>query len=99
MVSKFCAPPVDWPSQIKIAKTLLTKFPDIDFWNNVEPIKLKNLAFFLTKKGEAFILLEQKKANLKPIEKEDVPLEKGKLGEDFVSQPKKVPFITFKTYK
>lgn len=99
MVSRFCTPPVDWPSQIKIAKTLISKFPDIEFWNNIEPIKLKNLAFFLTKKGEAFILLEQKKANLKPVEKESVSLEKEKLGEDFVSQPKKIPFITFKSYQ
>jgi len=53
----------------------------------------------LTKKGEALLLLEQKKANLTLKESEKVSLEKKKLGEDFVVKPKKKPFLNFKTYK
>ena len=78
---------------------MLRKFPNIQFWDNVEPIKLKNLAFFLTKKGEALLLLEQKKANLTLEETKKVSLEKEKLGEDFVVKPKEKSFLNFKTYK
>jgi hypothetical protein len=99
LVKKFCVVPIDWPNQIKIAQSLLRKFPSIQFWENVEPIKLKNLAFFLTKKGEALLLLEQKKANLTLEETKKVSLEKEKLGEDFVVKSKKKPFLNFKTYK
>lgn len=99
LVKKFCVVPIDWPSQIKIAQSLLRKFPSVEFWENVEPIRLKNLAFFLTKKGEALLLLEQKKANLTLKETEKVSLEKEKLGKDFVVKPKKKSFLNFRTYK
>lgn len=78
---------------------MLRKFPSVEFWENVEPIRLKNLAFFLTKKGEALLLLEQKKADLTLEETEKVSLEKEKLGKDFVVEPKKKPFLNFKIYK
>jgi hypothetical protein len=53
----------------------------------------------LTKKGEALLLLEQKKANLTLEETEKVSLEKEKLGKDFVVKPKKKSFLNFRTYK
>lgn len=64
LVWKFLIKPEEcsWPKEIKISKTLLSKYPDIGFWAWIELInnhgykyKLNSLAYFLTKKGKVLL--------------------------------------------
>ena len=104
LVKKFCVLPINWASQIKIAQTLLKKHPDFELWKNLDPIQLKNLAFFLTEDGKSFLFIQRKKSELKLKRPNKTVLEKEKIGEDYVLKPKpkdkkKKYFLTFKTYK
>tara|TARA_Y100001938_G_scaffold131492_1_gene188640 strand:- start:1400 stop:1732 length:333 start_codon:yes stop_codon:yes gene_type:complete len=51
-----------WPKEIKIAKTLFSKYPNFMFWKWLELInkhgykyKVNSLAYFLTEKGKVLV--------------------------------------------
>jgi hypothetical protein len=54
LVSHFVSNP-NWPREMALAKTLLSRCPDFDSWLSLSIGKLPSLAFFLTPDGEIFI--------------------------------------------
>src|ERR1017187_8870268 len=79
---------INWSQSIKIAKQLLTKYPEIEFWRSLDVYyyKLNNLAFFLMedKKNELERLYVQFKSNFIP------PMETFKLEGEAVIKIKEV---------
>jgi hypothetical protein len=74
--------PVDWAREVKICKTLVEKH-GFDFlklhFNN---FKLNSLAWFLTKDGNALLLLEKVKQKTLTFTQERAIIEEEKIGED-----------------
>ena len=64
LVWKFLSKPEEcsWPKEIKISKTLLSKYPNMTFWRWLELVnaggfgyKTNSLAYFLTPKGKVLL--------------------------------------------
>ncbi len=69
LVEKFCAN-ANWPKELKMAKKLLCKSPDLDAWLNLNiGRKINSLCFFLTTEGESYIPLSQKNPYLMDLGK------------------------------
>lgn len=70
LVTKFCERPKSFGNEIKIAKQLLLKSPDIDAWDSLSlPYKINSLSFFLTSEGSLFIPQSQKNPYLLDLDK------------------------------
>lgn len=76
-ISKF------WPREMKIAKELYQKFPDIEFWGRFSVgFKVKSLAYFKMKDGEARLTRKYAEFHFNPENKENLlELSDGKFGE------------------
>lgn len=64
LVGLFCKGDIDWAKEVKIAKQLLSVWPDIDFWRRITS-KASSLSWFLTEDGENYLKQQEKQTNLK----------------------------------
>ena len=73
----------DWGREVKMAKKLLTKKFDFDFWKRV-PVAQKyfSLSFFLTKEGKIFLSTQKKLFKLELLPSKEYLLSEEKSGED-----------------
>lgn len=56
LIDAFCVKPTSYAREIKIAKQLLYRCPDIEAWEAlILPQQINSLSFFLTSDGEIFI--------------------------------------------
>lgn len=70
LVTKFCVNPKSFANEIKIAKKLLCRSPDIEAWDAlVLPEKINSLSFFLTSHGAVYIPESQKNPYLLDLDK------------------------------
>jgi len=70
LVTKFCSAPKSFGNEVKIAKQLLYKSPDIEAWESLSlPYKINSLSFFLTADGSQFIPLSQRNPYLLDLDK------------------------------
>jgi hypothetical protein len=102
LVWLFLAKPLDctWPKEVKIAKTLLSKYPDLKFWRSLDlGYKLNSLAYFLSEKGKALLYNKnkfyKKEKDVKLREAKTYSLEQKKLGEDKKTPNKKLKLLEF----
>ena len=83
IVKKYIRGRINWPREIKIAQRLVKRFNSFDFWDNLKELGSPppSLAWFLKPEGKAFILKEYECFNMN-LNKEEVPLNENKIGED-----------------
>lgn len=80
-----------WPREMKIAKELAAKYPDMDFWRNFSmPFKVNSLAWFKTKRGEEMLDKRYKEFHFKPQKKtSEFEVSDEKVGESTYNGPRK----------
>ena len=111
LVWRFLAKPEEcsWPKEIKISKTLFSKYPDFMFWRWLELVnaggfsyKTNSLAYFLTPKGKVLLynkyIFYKNFKNLNPTQNRRVKLEDAKVGEDKKISNKKLKLFDFIRY-
>lgn len=101
MVSNFCADKktISWPKQIKLAKQLIQKYPEISFWQSLElKDKIFCLSWFLTDKGIETLIIQERKAKLDLKVAATFLLQEGKIGEDLSLKAKPNTFFEFLNY-
>jgi hypothetical protein len=97
-----------WPKEIKISKTLLSRYPNMAFWRWLELInaggfsyKLNSLAYFLTTKGKVLLynkyIFYKNFTNTAPPRKKRAKLERAKQGSD-IKINKKLKLFDFIRY-
>lgn len=81
---------VNWPRDMKIAKKLLTLYPDFHFWEWLNVAPAPSLAVFLTQDFLNYLADAHKKFSLDITKKVEIKLESVKIGEDvhIVHKPK-----------
>lgn len=92
MVSKFLKPEnINWAKEMRIAQTILSKYPDKNIWKNLFlPFKLNSLFFFLTQKGQEFLKPKREKY-IPHVSKNETKIGEQKLGEDIIiNKPKTI---------
>jgi len=91
LVWKFCKDPaeVNWPKEISVAKKILSKYSEYNFWGSCDfGFKLNSLCFLLTLKGKYLLACELKKYRFRMEERKKVKLLDEKVGEDYKPKPK-----------
>lgn len=89
-----------WPKEIKISKTLLSKYPNLVFWKwlNLD-FKLNSLAYFLSSKGKTLLYNKnkfyKKEKDVKLRKAKDYKLRKNKVGVDKKIPNKKLKLFDF----
>ena len=78
-----------WPRDMKVASTLIKRYPDPDFWRTVElGYDLNSLAFLLSERGDAALKeglrLFRKRLTLPRDKPESVSVSGEKTGQDYV---------------
>ena len=83
LVKKFVRGSINWPREIKIAQKLIKRFNSFEFWDNLKELGSPppSLAWFLKPEGKAFLLKEYEAFKLN-LNKEQITLNKNKIGED-----------------
>lgn len=89
MIGRLVEPPSQgerskfWPREMKLAKQLLSKFPDEKFWSGATfPVKFKSLAGLFTKFGHEQLERQYQRFHfVLPEATQQVPLSDGKFGE------------------
>lgn len=90
---------LNWAKEIKMAKKLLVKFPDVSFWETVYvPNKPTSLAFFLTTDGERVLTRAKQELSLEIVHSKDNTLGKEKQGKDLEFKPTKNTLRDFLNY-
>ena len=89
-----------WPKEIKISKTLLSKYPDLLFWKWINlGFKLNSLAYFLTSKGKTLLYNKnkfyKKQKDVKLSNKKQYKLSKNRVGENKKLSNKKLKLFDF----
>ena len=99
IVKKYIKNNVNWPREIKIAKTLIKTNKGYSFWNSLKELKLPSLAWFLTDEGKVFLAIERKKNELCLDNKQEkIILNENKIGEDKKVCQKPKSLLEFITY-
>lgn len=73
-----------WPKEIKLAKELFVKFPDVGFWQKIKLDKpVYSLSWFKTKDGEKVLNTKYMQFTFKPqsAPKDVLEISSGKFGE------------------
>jgi hypothetical protein len=101
IISKFCpnAQAINWGKEIKIARKLLAKFPDITFWETLESDRphAGTLSWFLTPEGNEQISRRYSVRDRVFITNDNpIPLEREKVGLDAIiaNKPSLMEFIS-----
>jgi hypothetical protein len=87
-----------WPREMKVAKELFEKYPNLDFWKRMEiGFKVHSLAWFKMKQGADRLEQKYREFNFKPQNTKDNVLElsDGKIGESLHNQKGKQFLMDF----
>ena len=72
-----------WAREIKIAKKLFNKYPDVCFWNKVDlGFSLNSLAWLLSKEGNYALNIQRRIINSAPVRNKTYEISKRKFGKD-----------------
>lgn len=95
IIKKYIKQNINWPKEVKIAKSLIKEYKEYSFWNNLDTLKLPSLAWFLTDDGKKFINTQIKIQLLQETKRQSYSILDKKISEDKKTCQKPKTIIQF----